>query len=79
MKTLILAAAVAAATAIFAPAIGQAQFYYSDGREIALGIDSNRVLVRFDDSGPIPQADVWGNGIGRIDLLLDDDNVMDGF
>ena len=43
---------------ILTPSESEAQYYYSDNREISLGIDSTKVLVKF--TNPLQQhASEW--------------------
>ncbi len=79
MKCLSTVVVVVIAATLGVPAVSHGQFYYSDGREIPLLVDSNRVLVKFDIGFPVAQVGMWAEEIDGIDQLLVDNNVMDGF
>ena len=60
------------------PVVSHAQYYYSDNREISLGVDSMKVLVKF--TNPLQQhASEWAEEISRIDQWQEDSHVINGF
>ena len=57
----------------------QAQYYYSDNRQIPLMIDSSKVIVKFADQITLDSAASFINQYERIDGWLFDEPVMEGF
>ena len=59
--------------------IANDNFYYSDNRMIPLNVDSSFVTIKFNDSIPVLLRDALIENIGRIEEIVFDDHVTDGF
>ena len=55
------------------------QFWYSDGGATPLGVDSTKVLIKFEPGLGTDGQDQLLSEIGRIVDIIEDDNVIDGF
>ena len=78
MKSTLGLIIIAVVVLTLAPVDGIAQYYYSDNREIPLGVDSTKVLVKLANLDGQDASD-WAGGIGRIDQLQEDHHIIDGF
>lgn len=56
-----------------------AQYYYGNGLQISLGIDSNKVLVRIDSTYAFPFNVSLPQIVGRISAEIEDSSVIDDF
>lgn len=56
-----------------------AQYYYSGGGTIPLLSDSSKLVINFDEEFGTQQQEALLLSIGRIDSVLTDDHVIDGF
>ena len=63
---------------IIASSTSNAQHYYSDNRQISIGVDSTKVLVKFT-SLLEAHSEEWAGLIGRINQYEDDSHVINGF
>ena len=57
----------------------QDNYYYGGGNIIPLIIDSSLVTIKFNDSIPVLLRDALIENIGRIEEIVFDDHVTDGF
>jgi subtilisin family serine protease len=55
------------------------QYYYGSDGPVALSIDSNKVLIKFDSSFPPDSQKTLLDSIDRIVDVIEDDNVIDDF
>lgn len=79
--TKIITISVCVLFALIAPIIGNAEpFYYTEGEQIPLKIDSNRMVIKLDStvSRPDDQGGLIAS-IGRISAVETDNHTIDGF